>query len=124
ALDGLLGADVGLRDSGANRDRDARADEIDTAAREELARRDQLIDRVCREDDDIGGLAGLDALRDIDATSRFGRDPAAACMPILARERGEQLAGRHRGKKLQWTLGHAGATLHRARPRARQPPRY
>ena len=49
-----------------HRDRDARAHEVDAAARERVALRDELVDHVRREDHDVEAFARANAFRRVD----------------------------------------------------------
>ena len=93
----LPGADGGPRRALAPRDGDARAREIGLAAGEHLSRRDELVDRVGGQHDDVELLAVVHPPGGLDAAHRVERDRGAAAPCPDVGHPGQDLAGGHRG---------------------------
>ena len=58
--------------------------------------RNQFVDHIAGEDDNVDRFARLNTLGDIDAAGRLGHDGLIQNLAAIRREFRQQLAGRHR----------------------------
>ena len=91
----VFAADVGARSARAHRNRNARPHQVDLAAGNDTAARDELVDRIGGQDHDVERLARLHAFRRVDSADRFDGDIGLGLRTIELRELGQYGPRRH-----------------------------